>query len=130
MLKKNGCEVVAFMQSTDENIKHNIYDRHSVRPQFPIIADQERHFYRQYGVKSSVKAAVRSLRDIPFWLQSVSKHGFKQTTVDGDLLLVPAHFLVGPRKQGRQEVVKAEYGSSYYDHQTFTEIYELLTFKM
>ncbi|HSH18379.1 MAG TPA: redoxin domain-containing protein [Candidatus Saccharimonadales bacterium] len=125
MLKKQGCTVVAFVQSVAENIKKNIYDRHAVRPPFPIIGDQKRLHYDQYGVRPSLKAAAASIIEVPHWLRSVRKHGFKQTEVDGSLLMVPAVFLIAPRTQ---KIVKAEYGASFYDHQTFTGIYEPLIF--
>ncbi len=125
LLVKNGCRVLTFVQSTTENVQKNIYDRHDNRPPFPIIADQKRVFYDQYAIKTSLKAAAKSVIDIPYWLQSVFKHGHRQVDVDGNMLLVPAQFLVSP---GDQKIVLADYGSSYYEHETFTAIYEHLTF--
>ena len=126
MLRDSGCEVVAFIQSSPENIKKNIHERHKTSPQYPIIADEKRKYYDMYGVKNSAVAGVKSLLDIPYWLKAAYVHGFPQTEVDGSLLLVPATFLIGP---GTQPIVKAEYGSSFYDHRTFTSIYEPLNFK-
>lgn len=125
MLSKNGCRVIAFVQSEADNIHKNIYGRHKVRPQYPIIGDPDRRLYDLYGVGESRMAAVRSIPDIPYWLKAVFVHGFPQTEVDGNLLMVPAMFLVG---RGEQKIIQAEYGSSFYDHSTFTDIYEQLTF--
>lgn len=125
MLQKQKCRVVAFVQSTSENIKANIYDRHEHRPPFPIIADVQRKYYDLYGVTTSKLATAMSIKDIPYWLQSVYKLGFKQSDVDGDLFLVPAHFLVRSRDN---KIVSSTYGSSFYENETFTKIYEPLIF--
>lgn len=130
LLAKNGCEVIAFMQSTEANVKKNIYDRHKIKPPYPIVADKNNKFYNLYGVNQSAVAAARSIKEIPFWLKSVFEYGFRQTELDGNMLLVPAMFLVSPGSQpGEQTIIKAEYGQSFYDHRTFTSIYEPLTFK-
>lgn len=125
LLRKNGCEVIAVVQSTAENVQQHIYRRHSLRPQYPIIADQARELYDAYAVHTSLKAVGRSITDIPYWLQSVFKHGYRQTEVDGNLLIVPAMFLIAPRTQ---ELTLVEYGKSFYDHSTFTTVYDALTF--
>jgi len=126
MLSKNGCEVIAFVQSPEERIKANIYGRHKVKPPYPIIADPGRGMYDMYGVGTSLKAAAASVKDIPYWIKSSIGHGFKQTQFDGNVLLVPALFLVAP---DTQELVKVAYGTSFYDHTAFTDIYEPLFFK-
>jgi peroxiredoxin len=85
LLKQNNCEVVAFIQSTAENVKENIYERHARKPPFSIVADEEKVIYKKYGVENSVIAAARSITKIPYWVQAVRDHGYKQTTLDGDL---------------------------------------------
>jgi peroxiredoxin Q/BCP len=126
MLKKENCEVIAFVQSDKKSIDENIYGRHEVKPRFPIVADPDKEFYSLYGVHSSVKAGIKSVRVIPQWIHAVRKHGFKQKGIDGDLFLVPASFLVASRTQ---KIVKADYGTSFYEFESFFNIYELLTFK-
>ncbi len=126
LLKKSGCEVIAFVQSDKRSIESNIYQRHSVRPPFHIIPDNMRTFYNLYGVKPSLTAVARSIAKLPYWLQAVNQHGFRQTEIDGNLLLVPATFLINTKTQ---TIVKAEYGTSFYDHDTFTTIYEQLVFE-
>lgn len=125
LLRKSGCDVVAFMQSSPANVKKHILERHNPAPKFPIIPDPERRNYEKYGVKTSLGAVAKSIKDIPYWMKAVVNHGYKQTEVDGSLLLVPAFFLIAP---GEQAIVRAEYGSSFYEHQTFTAVYEHLTF--
>ncbi|HSH55775.1 MAG TPA: redoxin domain-containing protein [Candidatus Limnocylindrales bacterium] len=126
MLKREGCDVIAFVQSGKQQIQTNIYDRHKVVPEFPVVPDSARVFYERYGVQSSKAAVLSSVLKVPFWLQAAFKHGFHQTEVDGDLFLVPALFLVDTKTN---QIVYSRYSSSFYEHTTFTEIYEHLTFE-
>ena len=125
MLQQNGCDVVVFVQSTPDEIQKNIYGRHKLKPPFPIIPDLTKRFYDLYGVKSSKKAFLKQFPILPFWLESVGKHGFKQGKLNGDHFLVPAMFLVDAKTQ---TIVEAKYGTSFYDHETFTDIYQALNF--
>ncbi|HEX8226414.1 MAG TPA: redoxin domain-containing protein [Candidatus Saccharimonadales bacterium] len=127
LLSQNGCKVIVFVQSGSENIQNNIHDRHGAPPlPFPIIPDPEQKYYAKYGVRTSLLAAAKSIKDIPYWLKSAFQLGFNQKAVDGNLLLVPAMFLIGP---GEQRITYASYGPSFYDHRSFTEVYEQLIFK-
>ncbi|MEO6513329.1 MAG: redoxin domain-containing protein [Candidatus Saccharimonadales bacterium] len=125
-LQENGCSVIAFIQSDKTDVVDNIYNRHEVRPPFPIIADYEQKFYKMYGVGDSILAAVRSLTKVPAWVHSVKDHGFKQTKMDGSLFLVPAAFLINGKTQ---KIEKASYGTSFYDHDLFLDIYDLVYYK-
>lgn len=126
MLKEHNCAVIAFLQSDAESIKENIYDRHDHTPQFPIIPDKDKQFYKQYGVRSSRAAMAKSLLKLPQWVSAVTKHGFTQTKVEGDVFLVPATFLVAPHTQ---KIVHCDYGTSFYDFESLFPIYESLIFK-
>ncbi len=126
LLKRDGCEVIAFVQSDKKNVLANIYGRHSLQPPFSIVADNDRIFYDLYKVQSSMMAVARSIRKVPYWLQATFHHGFRQAEVDGDLFLVPALFVVNTRTG---KIVGSEYGKSFYDHDTFTTIYEQLVFE-
>jgi thioredoxin-dependent peroxiredoxin len=125
-LQENGCSVVAFIQSDKTDIIDNIYNRHIVKPPFPIIADHAQKYYRLYGVTDSILAAVRSITKIPAWVHAVKDHGFKQSKMDGSLFMVPAAFLVNGRTK---KIEKASYGSSFYDHDLFLDIYDLVYYK-
>jgi peroxiredoxin Q/BCP len=125
MLQQNGCDVVVFVQSNPDEIIKNIYGRHKLRPPFPIIADMAKQFYDMYGVKSSKTAFIKQISILPYWLESVGKHGFKQGKLEGDHFLVPAMFLI--RTKDRQ-IMTVKYGTSFYDHETFTHLYETLNF--
>lgn len=123
---EHDCEVVAFMQSDKKSIVMNIHDRHAVVPQFPIVADPDSNYYNLYGVRVSKAAAARSITKVPKWVQSVRKHGFSPKSIDGNLFTVPAYFLVDTR---HQTVAAADYGKSFYDHDTFVKLYEDLIFR-
>ena len=84
LLKKHNCEVIAFIQSTTENVQTNIIKRHDKKPPFPVIADIDRKIYDLYGVQNSVMAFARSMKEIPHWVHAVRKDGFKQKEIDGD----------------------------------------------
>lgn len=126
LLKNSRCEVVAFIQSDKENIIKNIYGRHKHKPEFPIIPDQAEKFYQLYDVKTSVKALVKSITKIPYWIHAVKDLGFKQGNVDGNWLMVPAVFLVG---EGDQKIIQASYSSDFFDTEAFTDIYQKLVFE-
>lgn len=126
LLAKDNCQVIAFIESSEKNINTYIYDRHAVRPSFPIIADPERAAYDQYGVRPSYWAAARSIPDIPYWVNAVKKHGFKQGEVDGNAFMTPAMFLIDGETR---KIIKVKYSQNFYDNETFTDIYQWLTFR-
>jgi peroxiredoxin len=125
-LKQNHCNIIAFIQSSKEGVMDNIYQRHSLKPKFPIIADHEMKFYKQYGVEVSPIQSLKSITKIPYWLKSVRELGFTQKKLDGKLFLVPAWYLVNNRTG---KVVKLARGVSFYDNDTFVNIYDSLIFK-
>jgi thioredoxin-dependent peroxiredoxin len=125
-LKKHDCEVVAFIQSEKSNILDNIYGRHNPTPPFSIVADHMEHYYDLYGVSTSKAAALRSIIKIPSWVSASYKLGFKQTSVDGDLFVVPASFLI----RGDSMIIEqAIYGKSFYDHDMFISLYDTIYFE-
>ncbi len=121
LLAESRCQVVAFIQSTAENIKQNIYSRHKQKPTFPIVADKTQQFYRLYDVRPSVKSIGMFITQIPQWLHAVKQHGFSQHKIDGNLLMVPAYFLVG---EGQQKILHTEYSANFFDDTTFSTIYQ------
>ena len=125
-LTNNKCQVIALVQSNRQNIVKNIYDRHEPKPPFPIIPDHQMKFYKQYDVEISKQAAFGFIYHLPHWLESVRKLGFNQKKLDGNFFLVPAWFLINNKTQ---KIVRSERGVSFYKHETFTSIYDSLTFK-
>jgi peroxiredoxin Q/BCP len=125
MLTQNNCSIVVFVQSTDDKVHENIHERHAIKPTFPIVADPTKKIYRKYGVNSSLHAVVRAINDIPAWVHAVKTHGFIQGKIDGSLFLSQALFLVSCKSN---KIVQALYDKSLYEHETFTPIYQSLTF--
>jgi peroxiredoxin Q/BCP len=123
--EENDCRVIAFIQSEKSAINENIYERHSVKPAFSIVADHAREFYELYGVGTSITRTVRSITKIPAWVHSVKHHGFKQTKIDGNLFIVPAAFIIDVRSQ---KIIKTGYGKDFYDEETFVDLYQSIMF--
>jgi len=126
ILKESRCEVIAFIQSSKENIIENIYNRHEHKPEFSIIPDQAEKFYKLYDVKTSIKALVKSITKIPYWIHSVKDLGFTQGKVDGNWLMVPAVFLVG---EGEQNIIHVSYSADFFDTEALSDIYQKLQFE-
>jgi peroxiredoxin len=124
-LKAENCQIIAFVQSDEKSVMANIYGRHKPRPEFPIIADQAMKFYKQFNVDVSMTASARMIAQVPYWLESVRKLGFKNKKVDGKLFLVPAWFLID---NSAGKIIRSEKGGDFYDHESFIKIYDSLTF--
>lgn len=125
-LKAESCEIIAFVQSSKEMVKKNIYERHDPKPQFSIIPDHDMTFYDKFDVGPSVLGSLPAITKIPFWLESVYKQGFSQQTMDGKFFMVPAWFLVN-NETGK--IVQTARGVSLYNQESFIPIYESLIFK-
>jgi peroxiredoxin Q/BCP len=124
--QEHDCAVVAFIQSDKSDIISNIYERHNVKPKFPIIADHSRTFYKLYGVSTSLTAAARSITKIPAWVHAVKRHGFKQTHIDGNLFIVPASFLIDNRTH---KIAQVNYNADFYQTEAFIDIYQSVFFR-
>ncbi|MDQ3064658.1 MAG: redoxin domain-containing protein [bacterium] len=122
LLKRAKCELVAFIESSPKNIQKNIYERHSLKPEFHIIPEPNRKIYKQYGVDPSIKSIPKMIKNIPYWVHAVKKHGFKQAELDGNLFLVPAFFLLG--HDGR--IKQLNYSADLFEHEAFENIYAAL----
>ena len=125
VFKEHDCEVIAFIQSEPAHVTENIYERHEIKPMFSIIADHEGRFYKSFGVTSSLTKAVRSITKIPEWVHSVKKHGFKQKSIDGNLFLVPASFMIDGRTK---KIISTGYAKNFYDTETFVDLYQNVFF--
>ncbi len=126
ILRDSDCEILVFIQSNSNNIEQNIIKRHKVTPQFPIIADQEMKIYKKYFIKpSAAKTLKYAIKNVPIWVQAVFKEGYKQTTVDGSMFIVPAAFLIS---RGTQKIVSINYDADLYEHQSMTKIYDSIAY--
>lgn len=125
LLRKEGCEVIAFVQSTEDSIEDNILQQQEGTPPFSIVPDQQQDIYKLFGVTpNAAKAAKYTAKNASHWIDAVFKKKFKQTSFDGQAFLVPAYFLVD--KRGTIQLVN--YDASFYEDEIFTPIYERLTF--
>ena len=125
-LKAESCEIVAIVQSDKDGVMENIYSRHQPKPQFSIIADSAMKHYKQFDVNPSVVGTLSSISKLPYWLQSVKQLGFKQRRLDGNFFLVPEWFLIN---NTNSEIIMSEKGVSFYNDESFTQIYESIIFK-
>jgi peroxiredoxin Q/BCP len=124
-LKREGCDVIAFIQSESKGVMENIYDRHELKPKFPIIADHGMKIYKKYGVDLSITSPLTLITHIPHWLNDIRKLGFNQKKIDGNFFLVPAWYLVN---NATHKIIKSGKASNFYDHEAFIDIYDSLTF--
>lgn len=120
-LAAQNIQVIAFIQSAKEGIISYIYDRHPLKPTFPIIADPEGIVYDQYGIGPSFKAILWMANHQKAWKQSVNEEGFKQGTVDGSLFLIPGSFLLRPHDR---TIERAMYGIDISQKTSFDEVYQ------
>lgn len=125
LLKKNGCEVIAFIQSTEQNIEEFLLPQQPNKPPFAIVSDVDQDIYRLFGVRSNaMKAAKYTAKNASHWFDAVMRKQFNQTSFDGSAFLVPAYFLID--KYGTIQLV--DYDASFYEDKVFTPIYEQLNF--
>lgn len=117
-LEAQGIKVVCFVQSTQEDIKKNVIDRHDPKPPFTIVPDPNKEIYSLFGVEESALKYFTSLRQLPEWIYSSYTLHFKQPEVDGSVTLVPAQFLI----DADGTIIKVHYGTDYADDMTFSEI--------
>ena len=125
LLKKSGCDVVAFVQSTEQNIEEFLLPQQPNKPPFPVVSDVDQDIYQLFGVRSSaMKAAKYTAKNASHWIDAVVRKRFKQTSFDGSAFLVPAYFLVD--EYGTVQL--ANYDASFYEDDVFIPVYELLNF--
>lgn len=120
ILRDSGIDVIAFVQSSAENIQKHIYADHAERPPFPIIPKQNPNVYKMYGVNPRLEEAPSLLATIPTWVHRIRKGGLDVVDIDGNLFLAPALFMVAPNGN----VSLAKYATNLYNHELFTEIYD------
>jgi peroxiredoxin Q/BCP len=120
---KKGLAIVVFFQSPKESI---IEAMQGTAVPFPVIADPEKELYNLYGVESSVLGAVRGLVKIPTFYRRLQKEHIRTGKLEGDLLLMPAYFLVGPPEF---TVHKARYSADFTGQMPFVDIEDFLLFE-
>jgi len=124
LLQKNGCDVLVFIQSTEDNIERHVLAVQDRPLPFPVIADQAQDFYRMFGVYPNAAKAVKyTAKNATHWIDAVLRKKFKQTSFEGAAFVVPAYFLTD--KEGSIRLMN--YDANFYEDAVFTPIYEQLT---
>jgi len=108
--------VVGIFDASLENLQRNL-SKH--RTPFTLLADQKNKVYKEYGVERSVGGVFKGmLKYFPQLLYSMFIKGNLPTNFGGNLLTMPANFLVNER--GIIEV--AHYGKDEFDHLPFKQV--------
>ncbi|WP_168733543.1 peroxiredoxin-like family protein [Deinococcus sp. Arct2-2] len=102
-LKQRGVRIITVWGSTLSDLSVGIGHLH---PPYPVLADPRDETYDRYGLNMSV-AGTLDLRNLPTMLQGFRMMGTKALKSDGELLRMPAEFLIG--SDGRIET--AHYNS-------------------
>lgn len=111
----NDFAIVAIFDSSVSNLKHHA-DRHE--SPFPILADEDNRYYREYGIEHSVAGMWKGMIfRMPTLLKAMLK-GYLPTTFKGSLTTMPADFLID-----RTGVIQvAFYAKDEGEHLPFEEI--------
>ena len=107
---------VAIFDSSLENLQ-----RHAGKHQapFPILADKENVYYREYGIEHSVLGVFKGMiMRMPTLLKGMFIKGYVPLVIKGSMTTMPADLLVD--EDGVVQV--AHYGKDEGDHLPFDEI--------
>ncbi|KAA3647018.1 MAG: AhpC/TSA family protein [Chloroflexi bacterium] len=115
LYEEKGLYVLAFFQSPVESIRRYVGKQDAP---FPIIADPQRDIYKRYGVESSVLGTVVAGFEWNPRMRAAHKAGYNYGKMEGNILLVPADFLIG---EGLT-IETAFYGKDIGDHMPFETI--------
>ncbi|MER3490408.1 MAG: alkyl hydroperoxide reductase [Meiothermus sp.] len=112
-LKARGVEVVGVFGSPLETLRTRVGRQN---PPFPILADPDDAVHTLYGVGLSLWGLLDP-RALPDWIRGLSL-GIPHGSVDGELLRMPAEFLLEPGLR----VARAYYGKNPADHLPLEEV--------
>lgn len=95
---------------------HELVTRHSeLGCDFPIVADENNVYYREYGIEYSILGAIGRM---PSLLNAIFVKGYLPTSIKGRLTTMPADFLVD--ETGVIQI--AYYGKDEGDHLAFERV--------
>lgn len=107
--------IIAIFDSPIDNLKRHATDHHAP---FPILADEDNRYYKEYGVKRSILGVVKGmLFRMPTLIKGMFK-GYIPLIIKGNMTTMPAEFLVD--KHG--VIQKVYYGKDEGDHLAFEKI--------
>ncbi len=107
-IKAAGAQVLAVFESPAESFAH--FSRGETQDLPPLIPDPHKELYRVFGAERSFWAMLKP-QVAMFWIRAQLK-GYFQKKVEGELLQVPAQFLI--REDGVLHT--AFYGEHIGDH--------------
>lgn len=108
--------IVAIFDSSLDNLQQHA-QRH--KSPFPILADENNDYYRQYGIKYSILGMLKGMfMRFPSLMKAMFVHGYFPLRIKGRMTTMPADFLVD-----ENGVIKtAYYGKDEGDHLSFDVI--------
>lgn len=112
--RKKGLTLLSFFQSSKEGIGEYVGKQ---KAPFPIIPDPQRGVYRLYHIESSKAKFLKGIAQIGKYKEA-AKLGFKPGKREGDMVLVPADFLIDEN----QKIHRVYYGKDITDHLPIKEI--------
>lgn len=113
----NDFTIIAVFDSPLDNLTRHAEGH---KAPFPILADEDNKYYREYGIEHSVLGMLKGIvLRMPTLLKGMFK-GYIPTTIKGSMTTMPADFLID--REGIIQV--AFYGRDDGDHLPFDTVKE------
>ena len=113
----NDFTIIAVFDSPLDNLTRHAEGH---KAPFPILADEDNKYYREYGIEHSVLGMLKGIfLRMPTLLKGMFK-GYIPTTIKGSMTTMPADFLID--REGIIQV--AYYGRDDGDHLPFDTVKE------
>ncbi|MEE9543938.1 MAG: peroxiredoxin-like family protein [Thermodesulfobacteriota bacterium] len=110
-----GFTIVAIFDSPIDNL---VFHTRGHKAPFPILADEDNRYYREYGIEHSIGGMLKGMVYRMPTLVGAMGRGYVPTTIKGSMTTMPADFLVD-----RNGVIQAaHYGGDEGDHLSIEEI--------
>ncbi len=113
----NGFTIIAVFDSSLDNLALHAEGH---KTPFPILADENNKYYREYGIEHSLSGTLKGLFFRMPTLLKAMLQGYIPTTIKGSMTTMPADFLID--HEGIIQV--AYYGKDQGDHIPFDKVKE------
>jgi peroxiredoxin Q/BCP len=108
--------IVAVFDASLKNLQRNLIKH---KAPFILLADEKNVFYKSYGVERSIWGVIKGiLFSFPQMLYSMFAKGNFLTNIGGNLLTMPASFLINEKGI----IDKIYYGKDEFDHIPFEQV--------
>jgi peroxiredoxin len=113
----NDFTIIAVFDSPLDNLTRHAEGH---KAPFPILADENNKYYREYGIEHSVLGTLKGMfLRMPTLLKGMFK-GYIPTIIKGSMTTMPADFLID-----RESIIQiAYYGKDEGDHLSFDSVKE------